>query len=222
MFNHLLPPGLNLLYSPTYSPAGLGGMGQFMGFTSIGADTLSRHMQAIWRLQNMAKETPFNDTPSLLVMIEKIPGVSQVGGSKTSIEADGYTMWGTRPVSVGDSGQLQVASHISFSDLYVSFPTDTFFVKSFQDCYEGTNVGTVTVTNLRNYGKMAKVEVEVEVTDARISLAWFTLDTCYLAFSFNQIRMNYFRMDEKAELQGTVPAAVNLPTNALAATGGSK
>jgi type VI secretion system secreted protein Hcp len=146
-----------------------------------------------------------------------INGESEVEGHKNEIQVLSWS-WGASNVSsvsgTGGSG----AGKVDLSDVSMMLNFDESTPKFFKTICSGTHIptGTLTATKAGGNGKpYLKVDfTEIFITGLQMSAAG-EVPAVSLSFSYNQIKMDYSKQDEKGNLANAGLVSYSTKTNKL-------
>lgn len=162
-----------------------------------------------------ANDQGTNQSPSILLTIASIPGTSQAGSVSKAIECYGFYFAARHKSIVGENGQLQASGHVIVQDLVVICPDDAYVEPAIQNISNGTNVGNVSLFFLRNVGSTGQTDIQIDLTNARISTIYETESVTAMGFGFDTVKVTYFPVGDDAAAKGKVGSGFNLTTNAV-------
>lgn len=149
--------------------------------------------------------------------LDGIQGESTADGHKDEIQILSFS-WGASNVSsvagTGGSG----AGKVDLSDLSIMIYFDKATPKFFKSVCAGTHIKTGTLTATKsgaNNKPYLKVDLkELFVTSLQIS-ASSEIPTVSVAFTYNEIKMDYSTQNEQGNITSTGPVTYDLKANKL-------
>lgn len=163
-----------------------------------------------------------NETVSCVLVVDELEGNVEVGDFESAIECVHFEISAQKSTVVGENGQLLSSGRVIITDLVTLLRSDSFSGPAFQAAFNGANVGDVTVATMRNIGDTAQTAFQLIVHNSRIKNIEEGVgdgnigDVVRMRFGFDSIEMEYFPIDDTAEVAGGVGASFDLTTNAQA------